>query len=238
MLFTPPLQTARLLRRYKRFLADIQLPSGEAITIHCANTGAMGECLVEGSPCWYSVSSNPKRKYPCTWEIATTTTGDLAGINTARANALVNEALMEGVIEALTDYKAIKREIKYGRENSRIDFLLSEGATADCYLEVKSVTLGMAGGRGLFPDAVSARGSKHLRELAAIAAEGKRAVLLYCVQHTGIETVSPADHIDPEYGKTLRDAVANGVEVIAYRASISPQEIRLDKKIPVIIPDI
>lgn len=229
----PPLRKALLLKRYKRFLADVETASGKTLTLHCPNTGSMKHCIVEHSHCWYSMSDNPKRKYPGTWEIATTVSGHLAGINTSRANALAREGIEQGVIQELQGYQDLRSEVKYGQENSRIDFLLSSPNRRDCYVEVKNVTLGMKGGLGLFPDAVSIRGSKHLRELTSVHALGNRAVLLFCVQHTGIERVAPADAIDPVYGKTLREAAVQGVEVIAYTAEISEQAITLDRPLPV-----
>ncbi|MGH1485813.1 MAG: DNA/RNA nuclease SfsA [Cellvibrionaceae bacterium] len=232
MKFDPPFQPATLLKRYKRFLTDIALPSGEQTTIHCPNTGSMKQCIVDNSQCWYSVSDNPKRKYPFTWEIATTATGHLAGINTGRANGLIQEAIELGVITELQGYDTIKPEVKYGEEKSRIDFLLSSSGKADCYVEVKSVTLGVGSGQGLFPDAVSTRGAKHLRELIGMVNQGYRAVLVFCVQHTGIDVVSPADEIDPDYGEILREAIKQGVEVIAYRAQISANEIVITHPIP------
>lgn len=229
---------AILLARYKRFLADVRLPDGSEITIHCPNTGSMKNCVLPGSSCWYSVSASKTRKYPQTLELVSTPGGHLAGINTARTNELVDEALRGGVIRELQGYTAIKREVVYGAEKSRIDFLLA-GHQQDerlCYLEVKNVTLMEAEGQGYFPDAVSERGSKHLRELILMAQQGHRAVLLFCVQHTGISRVSPADHIDPAYGSTLRAAIAAGVEVLAYGARIEPEQsvIRLDRPLPVI----
>lgn len=220
---------AVLLARYKRFLADVRLPDGSEITIHCPNTGSMKNCLLPGSPCWYSVSESKTRKYPQTLEVVSTPGGHLAGINTARTNELVDSALRAGAIHELRGYGAIQREVVYGEEKSRIDFLLS-GHPQDgrcCYLEVKNVTLMEAEGRGYFPDAVSARGSKHLRELMLMVQQGHRAVLLFCVQHTGIKQVSPADHIDPIYGATLRAAMAAGVEVLAYGVDIEPGQGRL-----------
>ena len=240
MRFAPPLKQATLIKRYKRFLADIQLESGDTTTIHCPNTGSMKNCIDEGSPCWYSTSDNPKRKYPFTWEIATTPTGYLAGINTSRAKHLVREAIEQGVISELQGYPNIRAEVPYGVEKSRIDFLLSgqpSDKAQDCYVEVKNVTLGMEDGSGLFPDAVSSRGTKHLRELITLARSGTRAVLVFCVQHTGIDTVAPADTIDPVYGRTLREAADNGVEIIAYRADISPAEIALRRAIPITFSD-
>lgn len=245
MKYDPPLQRANFLRRYKRFLADVVLANGEEVTIHCPNTGSMKNCLIENSPCWYSESSNPKRKYPYTWELATTVSGHLAGINTGLANKLVAEAIANNTITELSQYDECCAEVVYGEEKSRIDFLLRSAAKPDCYVEVKSVTLINDGGNtegsslgtglGLFPDSVSTRGSKHLRELILMRQRGYRAVLLFCVQHMGIEQVSPADEIDPVYGQTLREAVKKGVEVIAYRAKISEFEITLSHPIDVIL---
>lgn len=218
---------AIFLRRYKRFLADLQMPSGEVTTVHCPNTGAMTHCMVEGSLCWYSSSANTKRKYPHTLELITTSTGHLACINSARANALVKEALTQQVIKELTGYDSIRAEIKYGDENSRIDFLLSKSNKADCYVEVKSVTFGLECGQGLFPDAPSKRGTKHLRELIKMVKQQHRAVLLFCVQHEGIDRFSAATQIDPEYSQTLMEAIKAGVEVLAYKAKISNSELTL-----------
>lgn len=222
----PNWQEARLIRRYKRFLADVRLPNGEVLTLHCPNTGSMKNCLVVDAPCWYSTSDNLKRKYPHTLEVVTAPGGYLAGINTGRANELVEQAITAGAIKELQGYKALARERPYGDEQSRIDFLLSEkaGDSRNCYVEVKNVTLMEADGQGLFPDAVSERGSKHLRELMAMVQQGHRALLLFCVQHTGIRWVEPADSIDPVYGQLLRQAVGAGVEVAAYAASIAPKQ--------------
>ncbi|WP_078083413.1 DNA/RNA nuclease SfsA [Microbulbifer mangrovi] len=230
MKINPPLAQGKLLRRYKRFLADIELSSGEIITIHCPNTGSMKNCWEENTPCWFSDSGNPKRKYRHTLEITTTPEGALAGVNTGRANHLVEEAITSGVVPELQGYAQLRREVKYGEENSRIDFLLSS-AQGDCYVEVKNVTLA-EGARGLFPDAVSARGAKHLRELQKLAQSGVRAVLFYCVQHSAIETVEAAAEIDPAYSAALKEAVAAGVEVIAYRAKLGADEICLEEPLP------
>jgi sugar fermentation stimulation protein A len=231
------LQSALLIKRYKRFLTDLQRGDGEQMTVHCPNTGSMRNCLEPMAPCWYSTSDSKTRKYAHTLEIVTTPTGDLAGINTARANGLVEEAIAAGVISELQGYPVLRREVAYGDEKSRIDFLLERDAEK-CYLEVKNVTLMEQQGQGLFPDAVSERGSKHLRELMQMVREGHRAVLLYCVQHTGIEWVEPADGIDPLYGRTLREAIALGVEVLAYSANILPNQntIRLQQKIAIKLP--
>jgi sugar fermentation stimulation protein A len=218
-----PWQQGVLIKRYKRFLADVALADGSALTIHCPNTGSMRECLAPGELCWFSRSDSKTRKYPHTWEVATTPAGHWAGINTGRANALVREAITTGVLAELSGYESIKAEVKYGDESSRIDFLLS-GAGPDCYVEVKNVTLMEGHQQGYFPDAVSTRGSKHLRELAAMADSGARAVLVFCVQHTGIERVAPAEHIDPAYSAAFFDAIERGVEVLAYRAEINPSK--------------
>ncbi len=233
----PPLKTATLIKRYKRFLADVSLSDGQEITIYCPNTGAMTGCAEPGSRVWFSVSDNSKRKYAQTWELVETSGGELACIHSAKANELVKEAIERGVVQELSGYETIKGEVKYGDENSRIDFLLEhkvDTAIERCYVEVKSVTLLTANGLGVFPDAVSRRGQKHLRELIAMVAQGYRAVLFFCVQHTGIERVAPADLIDRQYGEAFREALAAGVEVIAYRATITPQEIRLTTCLPVL----
>jgi len=239
--FDPPLQKAKLIRRYKRFLADIELSDGREMTLHCPNTGSMKNCQNPDSDVWFSISDNPKRKYPGTWEIVKVNDGFLAGINTGRANALVREAIENGCINSLQGYQSIRSEVPYGKERSRIDFLLEKkGVDEKCYVEVKNVTLGDVEGGwtglGLFPDSVTERGRKHLRELMEVKKKQHRAVLVFCVQHTGIEKVQPADFIDPEYGKALRLAITVGVEVYAYRARISDKEITLYEEIPVECP--
>lgn len=233
MLFEPPLISATLIRRYKRFLADVVLASGEQITVHCPNTGSMKNCVVPQSPCYLSDSNNPKRKYRYTIELVTTPGGHLAGVNTGRANALVEEAIHAGVVPELAGYQ-IQREQKYGEEGSRIDLLLSRGEKR-CFVEVKNVTLAEPGGQGLFPDAVSIRGAKHLRELMYVRAQGHRAVLFFCVQHSGVNLVSPADDIDVTYGQLLREAASAGVEIFAVRASLSRCEIKLRELLPVVL---
>lgn len=237
MKISPKLQQGKLLRRYKRFLADVQTSDGEILTVHCPNTGSMRHCLVPESPCWYSLSDNPKRKYPHTLEIVTAQGGHRAGINTSRANHLVKEALQNGVITELAHYSTIKPEAKCGIGNSRIDFLLTDNPqdTRACFVEVKNVTLMTAKGQGYFPDAVSDRGAKHLMALTELAANGHRAVLLFCVQHHGIESVAPADEIDPNYGKLLRIAANSGVEILAYKAKLSVNNITLTLPLPVIL---
>jgi sugar fermentation stimulation protein A len=239
MKFTPPFQPATLIRRYKRFLADIELPDGKVITIHCPNTGSMLHCNTPGSRVWFSTSDSKTRKYPHTFEMIEVAGKKRAGINTGRANALVREAIENDVIPALQGYQTLRQEVKYGQENSRIDFLLQDHPqrpSEDCYIEVKNVTLGMGKGLGLFPDAVSARGTKHLRELVHIREQGSRAVLLFCVQHSGIERVAPATEIDPDYSAALVAAAEAGVEIMAWQALMTAREIRLEKAIPVVLP--
>lgn len=239
MLAMLQLYPALLLRRYKRFLADIRLPDGTELTIHCPNTGSMKNCVLPESPCWYSVSDSKTRKYPQTLEVVTAPGGHSAGINTARTNDLVEVAIRTGIITELQGYASLKREQVYGQEKSRIDFLLADNPddARKCYVEVKNVTLMEEEGEGFFPDAVSERGSKHLRELMVMHAQGYRAVLIFCVQHAGIQTVRAAAHIDAVYAKTLHAAQAAGVEVLAYAAAIKPAQniIVLERALPVLV---
>jgi sugar fermentation stimulation protein A len=234
MRFFPELEQGRLLQRYKRFLADIETDSGERLTIHCPNTGSMLNCMMPGGRVWFSRSSDPKRKLPGTWEISETPQGRLACINTARANALVEEALHAGVITELQGFTSLKREVPYGQEKSRVDFRL-EYPEGHLYLEVKSVTLGFDDSTvAAFPDAVTQRGARHLRELAALSRDGVRAVLLYCVGLTGVQAVRPAQEVDPVYAAALLEAIAAGVQVLAYGVRLTPQEICIDRQLQVV----
>ncbi|WP_120513340.1 DNA/RNA nuclease SfsA [Photobacterium salinisoli] len=231
MTYTPSLQPATLIKRYKRFLADIALPDGTVTTIHCANTGAMTGCAEPGSTIWYSTSDNPKRKYAHSWELTQTEDGHWICINTARANQIVVEALKNNHIPELSGYASLRTEVKYGTENSRVDIVLDDPLLPSCFIEVKSVTLLEDNGRGYFPDAVTTRGQKHLRELADVAATGQRAVLFFAVLHSGIENVAAAHHIDPVYDELLEQAEKAGVEVLCYRAEISPTALTLSQRI-------
>ncbi|UJF19645.1 DNA/RNA nuclease SfsA [Vibrio sp. SS-MA-C1-2] len=231
MYFSPPLQAAKLIKRYKRFLADIELENGEITTIHCANTGAMTGCATPGDTVWYSDSNNPKRKYPYSWELTETQESAFIAINTVKANSLAEEAILNGVIPQLQGYDTLKREVKYGQENSRIDILLTNPERQDCYIEIKSVTLLKDQGHGYFPDAKTERGQKHLRELTDIAQQGKRAVLLYTVLHSAIKDVAVAKEIDPQYATLLGLAIKAGVEVIAYKAELSPSGVSLTHEV-------
>ncbi|WP_315309694.1 DNA/RNA nuclease SfsA [Pantoea vagans] len=232
MHFSPPLKSACLIARYKRFLADVMTPEGEVLTIHCANTGAMTGCATPGDTIWYSTSNSLTRKYPHSWELTETQLGHWICVNTLRANQLVAEALDQDRLPSLAGYSHRQAEVKYGSEKSRIDFLLKAEGRRNCYIEVKSVTL-LHEGKGYFPDAVTIRGQKHLRELATVAAEGHRAVLLFAVLHSGIEDVSPARHIDAAYAEQLAQAQREGVEVLAYQADLSAEGMFLKSPIDV-----
>ncbi|OCX96407.1 MAG: sugar fermentation stimulation protein SfsA [Pseudomonas sp. K35] len=235
MRFAQPLEQGRLVRRYKRFLADIITDEGEALCIHCPNTGSMLNCMGEGARVWFQRSSDPRRKLPGTWELVETPQGRLACVNTARANPLVEEALLNGQIAELAGFSTLKREVAYGVENSRVDFRLDYAGTA-AFVEVKSVTLGFAETPvAAFPDAVTTRGARHLRELATLARAGVRAVQLYCVNLSGIEAVRPAEEIDPAYAAALREAQAAGVEVLAYGVDLSVEELRIAGRLPVLL---
>lgn len=231
MLLPSELISGRLLRRYKRFLADVELDSGGTITAHCPNSGSMKGCAIPGSPVLLSVSSNPSRKYPCTWELVQTD-GVWVGINTSLTNRLVREGIENGTVAELSGYDCLQGEVPYGGQ-SRLDFMLS-GKKGNCFVEVKNVTL-TDGKRALFPDAVTVRGQKHLRDLMEIVAGAKRGVIFYVVQRSDVDSVSPEEMIDPEYARLLRLAVRSGVEAIAYQALVSPAEIRLTHRLPVIL---
>jgi sugar fermentation stimulation protein A len=195
----------------------------------------MINCMKEGGRVWFSRSNDPKRKLPGTWEISETPQGRLACVNTGRANAIVEEALRAGVIRELAGFTALRREVPYGEERSRIDFQLMFDS-GPAYVEVKSVTLGFDGSDiAAFPDAVTQRGAKHLRELAALARQGVRAVQLYCVNLGGIEAVRPAEEIDPGYAIALRAAVQEGVEVLAYGVSLDGEQVRIDRPLSVLL---
>ena len=234
MLYSRKLVEGRLIRRYKRFLADIQLPDG-VITAACPNTGSLMGCCEAGSRVWLSESDSATRKYRHTWELIEVGKV-MVGINTGLPNALVSEAIANGTIGELSGYASIRREVAFGEERSRVDLLLQGAGREDCYVEVKNVTAAASKGVALFPDCVSERGSKHLRELMRLKARGLRPVQLYCVQRGDVKEVRPADGIDHEYGRTLREAIAAGVEVLAYRAKVTTREIRLAERIPVVCP--
>lgn len=227
----PALIEGRLIKRYKRFLADAELADGSIVTAHCPNSGSMKGCAIPGSRVWLSRSENPGRKLPYTWELVEVG-GCMIGLNTGLPNRLAREAIENGTVGELQGYPTIRPEVPYG-EHSRIDLLL-EGPSRRCYVEVKNVTL-VEDDRALFPDAVTERGQKHIRELMRVVREGDRGVIFFTVQRRDGVCVSPADLIDPEYGRLLRSALMNGVEALAYRAEVTQQEIRLTERLPVCV---
>ncbi|MDD2273610.1 MAG: DNA/RNA nuclease SfsA [Desulfuromonadaceae bacterium] len=227
----PPLVAGTLIKRYKRFLADVTLDDGSLVTVHCPNSGSMMGCATPGSRVLLSSSSSSTRKYPFGWELVQVD-GFWVGINTGLPNRLTREGIEDGTVVELQGYATIRPEVPYG-ERSRIDLLL-EGSAGRCYVEVKNVTLEESG-RALFPDAVTTRGQKHLCELMRVVREGDRGVIFFTVQRGDANSVSPADMIDPEYGRLLRLAMANGVEALAYRALVTPEEIKLTERLPVLV---
>ena len=226
-----PLYHGTLIRRYQRFLADVELDDGTRVTAHTPNTGSMQGCARPGSRVLLSLSGNPGRKYPHSWELVHAD-GVWIGINTQLPNLLVREAIENGTIAELSGYRQIRGEVPYGT-GSRIDLLLT-GPCGHCYVETKNVTL-VQEGCALFPDAVSARGQKHLRELMEVVRLGHRAVNLFVVQRGDGASLSPADAIDPAYGVLLREAARNGVELLAYRAVVTQSEVRLSHSLPVLL---
>jgi sugar fermentation stimulation protein A len=230
MRFSSPLIQGTLIKRYKRFLADVQLADGSIVIAHCPNTGAMTGCAEPGWKVWLSPSNNPKRKLLYTWEVVLSDQFHWIGINTHKANVLVKEAIQEGKIDELLGYATLQAEVRFGEENSRIDFLLTDPEKEDCYVEVKSVTL-LEGNGGYFPDSKTLRGQKHLRELSFIANQGKRAVLFFCVQHSGIQSVQVAKYIDPDYAKELKQAMLNGVQILCYGCQVSSEKIVINQSL-------
>lgn len=236
MKFEYPLLTGTLVKRYKRFLADIETESG-VITIHCPNTGSMRGCAEPGSRVWYWDSANLKRKYRHSWELVEDQNGHMIGINTNRANHLIKEAIEQKVLVGC-EYDKLQSEVRYGEENSRIDLLLTKD-DKKTWIEVKSTTLldvdDNNESQGYFPDSVTSRGTKHLRELMLQVAQGDSAKLIFCVQHSGIKSVKAAAHIDPLYAKTLKQASDAGVAIIAAETLISDTGIKVIGQLPVIL---
>jgi sugar fermentation stimulation protein A len=236
MRFPTGLIPATLVRRYKRFLADVTLPSGETVTAHVANPGAMTGLAAPGSKVWLSKSDNPKRKLAWSWELVEVDFGggaELVGVNTAHPNALAAEALAAGLIPELVGYAAARREVRYGR-NSRVDFLLEDPARPACYVEVKNVHLMRRQGHAEFPDAVTVRGAKHLDELAAMVAAGHRAVMLYLIQIGSAERFALARDIDPKYGAAFDRARSRGVEAMAWKCMITMDGIEIAERVPMV----
>lgn len=248
MEYERPLLTGKLIQRYKRFLADIELVTpveraGEVVTAHCANTGSMTNCKDEGARVWLFDSQNPKRKLPLSWEWVEVEEQYKACINTARANQLVKEALLANTIKEINVSSAVSLKTEPKVDEGRLDFLLSNKKTnQQTYIEVKSVTLLGKGNDkpnaeniGYFPDAVTSRGLKHLDVLLRLKEEGHRSVLFFCVPHEGIKQVGVAEHIDSAYAEKLREVMAAGVEVLAYQVEFQEQGMVLKNKIEISI---
>lgn len=242
MRFPVPLVRGRLVRRYKRFLADVRIETGAAagstVTAHCPNPGAMLGLTDADANVWLSHSADPKRVLPWTWELVHARDahpeGALVGINTARPNRIAEEAIAAGAIAELQGYSSVRREVRYG-ERSRVDLLLAQDGWPPCYVEVKNAHLMRKQGVAEFPDSVTARGARHLQELAKVASAGARAVVLFVVQRGDAERFAVAGDIDSAFAVALRQARAVGVEALCYRCVLSPEQIVLDKALPVAV---
>lgn len=232
MRFPSPMRRGRLLKRYKRFLADIRLDDGEEITAHCANPGSMLGVAIEGAPVWVSEHHGTKRKLPYSWELVEVD-GALLAVNTSNPNKIAAEAIEAGMIPELSGYQDIRREVKYG-EASRVDLLLEGGRRRKpCFVEIKNVHLSRETGIAEFPDSVTKRGAKHLAELSAMAAEGARAVMLYVVQRSDCRLFRPAADLDPAYAAALSAAVNAGVETLCYDCEVTTSEVVLRKPLEI-----
>ena len=232
----PPLARGTLIQRYKRFLADVRLDDGRLITATCPNTGSMIGLVTPGSTVWLSESDSPTRKYRHTWELVEADLGagpTLVGINTGHPNRLIAEAVAAKRIKSLTGYSGLRREVRYGR-NSRIDILLESAKKGLCYVEIKNVHLSRRHGLAEFPDSVTKRGVKHLAELSAMVKEGHRAVMVFLIQRGDARRLAFARDVDPGYGLAFDRAAAAGVEAIALRCKMSPEEILVDRPVPII----
>ena len=236
MKFETPLIEGVLIQRYKRFMADVRLPNGDVVVAHCANSGSMLSVKEPGSRVWLSPAPNPERKLRYTWEIIEVN-GHLVGINTSHPNRIVADAITAGRIPELAGYPDLKREQKYGK-NSRIDILLSGGGRPPCYVEVKNVTLrrGFSDHPAEFPDAVTERGAKHLREMTDIVRSGGRAVMVYLVQRDDCTRFSICGDIDPAYATGLKAALAAGVEAVCYGCRVTPDGITVTKPLTLDLP--
>ena len=235
MRFDPPLVPARLVRRYKRFLADVVIEAtGEEVTAHCANSGSMLSLARAGARVWLAKSDDPKRKLAWSWILEETPAGDCVCIDTSRPNAIVAEAIAAGRIPALAGFASLRREVKYGK-NSRIDILLEDPARGRVWVEVKNTTLCRAPGLAEFPDAVTARGAKHLDELAAQVALGDRAVMLWLVDRPDCDRFTLAADIDPAYARAFAIARAAGVETMAWACRVSPEAVEIAREVPILV---
>ena len=230
MKFPTLLVSGKLIRRYKRFLADIELEDGSVVIAHCTNSGSMKSCIEEGAPVYLSPANDPKRKTKYSWEMIFINNG-WVGVNTIIPNKLAFDAIVNNEIEKLAGYSTVQREVKFG--DSRFD-IYCEKENERCFMEVKNVTM-KVGDAVLFPDAVTVRGKKHLETLINVKKQGIRAVMLYIIQRMDVNTFGPASEIDPEYTKSLTKAIENGVEVIAIQAIVSPEKIELGRELPILL---
>ena len=226
----PPLITGKLIKRYKRFLADIELDTGEKVTAHCPNSGSMKGCAMPGSQVWLSESDNPKRKYKYTWELIKIPK-TLIGINTQVPNKLVKQAIENDLINELSGYETVKAEVKTSK-HTRLDLVLEQQGKANCYVEIKNCTL-VESGVAMFPDAITTRGQKHLDELASLVSEGHRGVIFYLIQRMDAKLFKPAKMIDKVYAKKLKTVVENGVEIVIRDTSINTMMIAIRNPVPV-----
>ena len=229
--FPDTLLRGRLIKRYKRFMADVILDSGETITAHCANTGAMLGVQEADSEVWLSPARNPDRKLKFTWELIRIG-GGLVGINTAHPNKVVAEAIEGGKIPELTGYDTLRREVKYGK-NSRVDILLSQDGKPDCYVEIKNVHLMRVAGVAEFPDSVSSRAAKHQGELADMVKQGARAVIFYLCQREDCDNFRLAADIDPDYAAAAKAARETGVEAMCYACTLTPEAIAVSRRLAI-----
>ncbi len=232
MKFPDSLIRGKLIKRYKRFLTDVELEDGTIVVAHCANSGSMESVKEPGSEVWLSPARNPDRKLRYTWELIRVGRS-LVGINTGLPNYIVSEAIEKGRVPELAGYDSLRREVKYGK-NSRIDILLEDDAKGLCYVEVKNTTMrrDLQGGPVEFPDAVTSRGTKHLIELSDMVRDGHRAVMFYLVQRADAPAFTVADDIDPVYAKALTKAMKAGVEVLAYGCKVSKTDVRVVDPVP------
>lgn len=230
--FKQTLIPARLIRRYKRFLADVTLEDGREVTVHCANPGSMMGLQEPGTRIWLEPNDNPNRKLDYSWKLVELDGGHMAGIDTALPNRIVGESLDKGRIPELSEYPLVRSEVRYGNA-SRIDFLLSASGKPDAYVEVKNVTLSRQTGLAEFPDSVTKRGTKHLHDLARMTAQGYRAVMFYLVQRSDCRRFSLAEDIDPDYAEAYRAAKLAGVETLCYQAALSTESVTLGSPIEV-----
>lgn len=233
--FDPCLQEGRLKRRYQRFLADVELPDGRTVTAHCPNTGAMLGCQTPEARVWLSPAVTPGRRCPFTWELVEVDSGTLVGVHTGRTNHLAAAALAGGWLPELAAYSQVQAEVALPAAGVRFDFRLRGPGLPDYYLEVKNVTAAVTDRQAIFPDAVSARATRHARELTVLRRAGARTGVLFCAQREDVDSVTPADRVDPVYGRALREAVAAGVEVLGIGATVTPEGIGINRRIAVLL---